>query len=251
MRQPLVAGNWKLHGTRSSVVTLASEIADGIRSVALDALICPAFPHLQAVLETLPDESRLRVGAQNCSDQQQGAYTGEVSAQMLADLGVSHVLVGHSERRQLYAESNEQVAIRFEQVQNAGIAPIVCLGETAEQRKAGETFSVVGHQLASVVDRCGIESLAEAVVAYEPVWAIGTGETATAGQAQEVHQWLRRWIAERDPAIARGIRVLYGGSVKPSNAHELFAQPDIDGGLIGGASLDADDFVAICRAAAD
>ena len=249
MRQPLVAGNWKLNGTCTSAVDLASAVAEGLRSIAVDALICPAFPHLQAVLERLQSETRLQVGAQNCSDQQQGAYTGEVSAEMLADLGVTHVLAGHSERRQLYGETNQQVARRFERVQTAGMAPIVCLGETLEQRKAGETFDVVGGQLASVVELCGLESLKNSIIAYEPVWAIGTGETATAGQAQEVHLWLRQWIAERDPAIAEGIRILYGGSVKPTNAKELFAQPDIDGGLIGGASLDASDFVAICQAA--
>ena len=168
---------------------------------------------------------------------------------MLKELGASFVILGHSERRHVYGETDEQVAGRVEQALASGLTPILCVGETKEQRAEQQTFDVVGAQMAAVVQRCGIAAVGNMVIAYEPVWAIGTGETATPEQAQEIHHWLRQWIARQDEAVAEGIRMLYGGSVKPANAQELFSQPDIDGGLIGGAALDADDFVAICRAA--
>ena len=251
MRLPLVAGIWKLNGSRDSAVALALAVDSGIRELSIDSLICPTYVHLEPVLAALRSQagSKLAVGAQNCSDQASGAYTGEIAGDMLKELGASFVILGHSERRHVYGETDEQVAGRVEQALASGLTPILCVGETKEQRAAQQTFDVVGAQMAAVVQRCGIAAVGNMVIAYEPVWAIGTGETATPEQAQEIHHWLRQWIARQDEAVAEGIRMLYGGSVKPANAQELFSQPDIDGGLIGGAALDADDFVAICRAA--
>ncbi len=249
MRQPLVAGNWKLNGSRTSVVELADAVASACGNLPIETLVCPAFVHIADVCGTL-DGHNLRVGAQDCSDQSSGAYTGEVSAQMLAGMGVSSVIVGHSERRQFYADSNERVAAKFEQVQSAGLTPIFCLGESAEEREAGTTREVIGSQLQAVIARCGVAAMQNAVLAYEPVWAIGTGLTASPEEAQEVHRWLRAEVAAGSAEIAAGLRILYGGSVKPANAAQLFAEADIDGGLIGGAALDAADFSAICRAAA-
>ena len=265
MRTPLVAGNWKLNGRRESVSELAAAVISGTSEIPVDVLICPSFLHLEAVATQVrrsalslsnndsgddSNQGSLAVGAQNCSDQADGAYTGEVSAEMLAEIGAEFIIVGHSERRQLYGENSEQVAARYAQVLDAGLRPILCVGETLDERAASKTLEVIGEQVDAVLTRCGKAGFAEAVIAYEPVWAIGTGETATPEQAQEVHQWLRERMAGVDAAIGESIRILYGGSVKPDNAAELFAQTDIDGGLIGGASLKADDFIAICRAAA-
>ena len=267
MRTPLVAGNWKLNGRREGVSELAAAVISGTSEIPVDVLICPSFLHLEAVAiqvrrsalslrnnasgdDSNRDSGSLAVGAQNCSDQADGAYTGEVSAAMLAEVGAEYVIVGHSERRQLYGESSEQVAARYAQVLDAGLRPILCVGETLDERAASKTLDVIGEQVDAVLTRCGKAGFAEAVIAYEPVWAIGTGETATPEQAQEVHRWLRERMAGVDAAIGESLRILYGGSVKPDNAAELFAQTDIDGGLIGGASLKADDFIAICRAAA-
>lgn len=249
MRKPLVAGNWKLNGSRTSAVELADAVASACANLPIETLVCPAFVHITDVCQAVAGHS-LQVGAQDCSDQPEGAYTGEVSAAMLAELGVSSVIVGHSERRQFYADSNERVAAKFEQVQSAGLTPIFCVGESADERQAGTTRDVISGQLQAVVARCGVASLGNAVLAYEPVWAIGTGLTATPVEAQEVHQWLRAEVGKGSAEIADGLRILYGGSVKPGNAVELFAQADIDGGLIGGAALDAADFSAICGAAA-
>jgi len=257
MRMPLVAGNWKLNGSREGVSELAAAVISGAGEIPVDTLICPSFVHLEAVVNQVGQstgkrtagQGSLSVGAQNCSDQAEGAFTGEVSAVMLAEVGVEYVIVGHSERRQLYGESSDQVAARYAQVLDAGLQPILCVGETLEERQSSATLDVIGGQIDAVLTLCGKDGFKDAVIAYEPVWAIGTGETATPEQAQDVHQWLRERMTGVDGRIGENLRILYGGSVKPDNAAELFAQADIDGGLIGGASLKADDFIAICQAA--
>ena len=217
-----------------------------MRGVAV--AVCVPFPYLaqaQAALTGGP----LAWGAQNLSEKASGAFTGEVSAAMLKDFGCQYVLVGHSERRALYGESDALVAEKFAAALAAGLRPVLCVGETLAERESGKTAEVVAKQMAAVLDRVGVAALANAVVAYEPVWAIGTGKTATSEQAQEVHAAIRAQVAALDTKVAEGVQILYGGSVKPSNAEELFGMPDIDGGLIGGASLVAADFLAICRAA--
>ncbi len=247
MRKKLVAANWKMNGDRAQNAQLLAAFSRAL-PMACDVLICPPFPYLFQVADSLAGSTVL-LGAQNLSEYQSGAYTGEVSATMLRDLGCSHVLVGHSERRSLYGEADDCVAEKFAAALAAGLIPVLCLGESQVEREAGQTESVVLGQLAAVVSRVGIAALAGSVLAYEPVWAIGTGLTASAEQAQAVHATLRAWLAARDADLAAGLQILYGGSVKPLNAAELFGQPDIDGGLIGGASLVAEDFLAICRAA--
>ena len=244
-RTPLVAGNWKMNGGQSLVASMATALAE-YQGVA-DVVVCPPFPYLASAREQLT--ATIGVGAQNVSDQADGAFTGEVAAPMLAEAGCGYVIIGHSERRALYAESDAQIAAKFAQVQTAGLIPVLCVGETLAEREAGNTETVVCGQLQAVVDAVGIAAFARAVVAYEPVWAIGTGKTASPEQAQAVHACLRQSLAEKDPDIAQSLRLLYGGSVKADNAALLFAQSDIDGGLIGGASLTADSFIAICQAA--
>jgi triosephosphate isomerase len=235
MRRPLVAGNWKMHGSRAANRALLDAVLSGIEGLdKVDCAVCPPFPYLGELAERLL-KTRLAVGAQNVSEHAQGAYTGEVSAAMLAELGCRYVLVGHSERRQLYGESDAQVAAKFNAVRAAGMTPVLCVGETLAEREAGRTEEVVGRQLGAV-------KFEDGVLAYEPVWAIGTGRTATPEQAQAVHAFLR-------PRVPQGTRILYGGSVKKENAAALFGLPDVDGGLIGGASLVAADFCAIARAA--
>ena len=250
MRRILVAGNWKLNGSNAS----NAELLDGIVSGAsandtVDLLVCPPYPYLASAVQKLAGTG-IAVGGQNVSQQSSGAYTGEVSASMLADCGCSHVLVGHSERRSLYGESSELVAEKYQAAQEQQLIPVLCVGETLEERESGSTEAVVSEQLDAVITLCGVESLGAAIVAYEPVWAIGTGMTATPEQAQDVHRFIRERIANLNAAIAGELRILYGGSVKGSNAAGLFAMADIDGGLIGGASLKADDFLAIADAAA-
>jgi triosephosphate isomerase (TIM) len=249
MRRKLVAGNWKMHGTRAEAGRLLAAIVDGAdRLLAAEILVCPPFVHLSETATTLRG-SAVGLGAQDlCGEAQQGAYTGEVSGSMLADIGCRYVIVGHSERRAYYGESDARVGAKVKLAQEAGLVPILCVGETAAARDAGETRAVVRRQLQAVFDAVGVGAFASAVIAYEPVWAIGTGKTATPGHAQEVHAYLRGLVAEQDAKIAGALRLLYGGSVKPGNAAELFSMPDIDGGLIGGASLVANDFLAICRA---
>ncbi len=250
MRQKLVAGNWKMHGgLKTNLQLLQSVIAGvaGMRGVAV--AVCVPFPYLaqaQSVLSGTP----VVWGAQNLSEQAQGAFTGEVSASMLQDFGCRYVLVGHSERRAIYGESDKLVAEKFAAALASGLRPVLCVGETLEQRDAGKTLEVVFAQIDAVLNRVGVAAFSGAVVAYEPVWAIGTGRTATSAQAQEVHAAIRAQIVKADAKVADGLQILYGGSVKPANAAELFGMPDIDGGLIGGASLVAADFVAICAAAA-
>ncbi|MNB71399.1 Bifunctional PGK/TIM [compost metagenome] len=249
MNNKLVIANWKMNGSNSANAQLLSALLAAISDFSrVDVAVCPSYPYLAQVAELLANTS-VDLGAQNVCQIETGAYTGEVGAGMLQDLGCRFVLVGHSERRAFFGESDSLVAEKFDAVLNAGLVPVLCVGETLEQRRIGITQAVVAGQLQAVLQRVGIERLATGVIAYEPVWAIGTGETATPEQAQEVHQHIRSLLAELDPLVAGSISILYGGSVKPDNAEELFAQQDIDGGLVGGASLDAVSFAAICRAA--
>ena len=242
MRTPLVAGNWKMLGSRASNRELLDALVEGINGLdGVECAVCVPYPYLGEVAERLA-KTRLAWGAQNLSEHMQGAFTGEVSAPMLAEFGCRYVLVGHSERRQLYAENDAVVAAKYAAVLAQGMQPILCVGETLQERDAGTTEQVVGRQLQAVLDRNGGKILENAVLAYEPVWAIGTGRTATPQQAQAVHAFLRG----RVPA---GTRIVYGGSVKPDNAAALFSMQDVDGGLIGGASRVAGDFIAIARAA--
>jgi triosephosphate isomerase len=245
MRERIVAGNWKMHGSRQMARELAATIAADAPA-GLRVVLAPPFPYLGIVADAAA--GRVEVGAQDVSAQLQGAYTGEVAAPMLADCGARFAIVGHSERRQYHAETDALVAAKFAAAQAAGLAPILCVGETLAEREAGITESVVGRQLDAVL-ATGVAALHGAVLAYEPVWAIGTGRTATSAQAQAVHAFLRGKVAALDAIVARSLPILYGGSVKPSNAAELFSQPDIDGGLVGGASLVASDFLAIAASA--
>ena len=247
MRKKLVAGNWKMHGSLADNAALLAAIKPALAGV--EAAVCVPFPYLAQAQAALAG-STIAWGAQNLSEQPKGAFTGEVSSAMLLDFGCTYVIVGHSERRSLYGESDELVAKKYMAAQAAGLTPILCVGESLDERESGVTEQVVARQLDAVIGMAGVASLAKAVVAYEPVWAIGTGNTASPEQAQAVHAFIRRKIAALDASVADGLTIQYGGSVKAANAAELMAQPDIDGGLIGGASLVADEFVAICRAAA-
>ena len=247
MRRKIVAGNWKLHGTRDFATNLVSEIAKSpVQGV--DLVVLPPLPYLGDLIEDF-EGTPLAFGAQDVSSNEQGAYTGEVSASMLVDVGARYGLVGHSERRQYHGESSELVALKFQAAVKAGLQPILCLGEGLDDREAGRVEAVIAAQLQPVLEQVGVEAFANAVIAYEPVWAIGTGRTATAGQAQAVHAYIRSLIAAHDATIADSLPILYGGSVKPGNAAELFGQADVDGGLIGGASLVSADFLAIAHAA--
>ena len=247
MRQPLVAGNWKMHGSRASVGELLGGLVNAALPGQVDVAVCPTYVHLSQALE-LCAGSPVAVGAQDCSHMQSGAYTGEVAAEMLADQGCRWVILGHSERRQYHDESDDLVAAKLTAAIAAGLAPIVCVGETREQREAGEAEAVVGTQLQGAL--AGQADLGGLVIAYEPVWAIGTGLTATPEQAQDMHAFIRGQLDGVSGVEAEATRILYGGSVKPGNAAELFAQADIDGALVGGAALVAEDFLAIIGAAA-
>jgi triosephosphate isomerase len=248
MRRLMVAGNWKMNGSRQ----MAAEHVPGYMTVAGDCtseiLVCPPFC-LLADVEAYCSDSDLVLGGQDLAREADGAFTGEVSGAMLVDVGCSYVIVGHSERRTLFGESNDVVSEKVVLALECGLTPLICVGETLEQREREETGQVISAQLDAVESCIGIEGFGNTVLAYEPVWAIGTGMTATPAQAQSVHEFIRGRLAEKDRAVADRVRILYGGSVKPGNAAELFAQVDIDGGLIGGASLNPDDFVSICRAA--
>jgi triosephosphate isomerase len=248
MRRKLVAGNWKMHGGLQQNAALLAALKVAEPSLRCEVAVFPPFPYL-AQMGAVLGETGLRWGAQTVSEHDAGAFTGEVAAAMLRDFGCHYVLAGHSERRSLFGEGDAVVAGKVEAALRAGLVPVLCVGETLAERESGLTMEVVARQLDVVVDRIGVEALAKVVVAYEPVWAIGTGVTATPAQAQEVHAAIRARVAACDSEVAGGLRILYGGSVKPQNAVELFAQADIDGGLIGGASLVADDFLAICQAA--
>jgi len=249
MRQPLVAGNWKMNGALASVRELLSGVKAGIGDVhKCEVAVCPPYvfiPLAQAELTGTP----ILWGAQNLSTEASGAFTGEVAGSMLTDFGCTYVIVGHSERRTLYGEDDALVARKHAVARAAGLKPIFCVGETLTERENGVTEEVVARQVDAVIDLAGVEALGEGVIAYEPVWAIGTGVTATPEQAQEVHAFIRSRIAAHNGQVAAGLRILYGGSMKPDNAAELMAKTDIDGGLIGGASLKAGDFLGICRAA--
>jgi len=248
MRRKLVAGNWKMHGSLAQNSELLDAVRSGMASMSnIDCAVCVPFPYLSQVQQKLSG-SNVKWGAQDVHQLDKGAYTGEVSASMLKDFGCGYAIVGHSERRAYYSESSHLVAEKFLAAQQAGIVPILCVGETLEQREKGITEDVVAEQLDALIQLGGVKALNNAVVAYEPVWAIGTGKTATSEQAQAVHAFIRQRVASQDGQIASGLCILYGGSVKANNAAELFAMPDIDGGLIGGASLVADEFLAICRA---
>jgi len=248
MRQSLVIGNWKMHSSTASANALVSELLEGLAELgSVEVGVCPPYPYL-AILANKISGTGLGLGAQNCADQPEGAFTGEVAAAMLADVGCSYVLLGHSERRSLYAETDAGVVAKTAQVLSQSMCPVVCVGETLEQREAGNTLAVVGEQLGAVLAAFSAQELKTMVVAYEPVWAIGTGLTASPEQAQEVHKALREQLASSDTSLG-ALRILYGGSVKAANAEELFGQPDIDGGLIGGAALKAEEFLAICAAA--
>ena len=248
MRRRIVAGNWKLHGTRAFATALVGQIAAEAPVPGVELVVLPPLPYLGDMIEDF-EGTPLAFGAQDVSSNEQGAYTGEVSASMLVDVGARYGLCGHSERRQYHQESSELVARKVRAALNAGLRPILCVGERLEERDAGQAEDVIASQLQPVLDLVGVEGFASAVVAYEPVWAIGTGRTASPEQAQAVHAFIRRQIAGHDARIADSLPILYGGSVKPDNAGALFSQPDVDGGLIGGASLVAADFLAIARAA--
>ena len=249
MRQPLVAGNWKMNGSLGGSSELLAGVVAGAGAIERCGIaVCPPFPDLALAAEALRG-SKVARGAQDLSIHEPGAYTGEVAGSMLTDFGCTYVIVGHSERRQYHGEDDLLVARKYARAVEYGLTPILCVGETLEQRERGETERVVAAHVDGVINLSGVDAFRHGVIAYEPVWAIGTGVTATPDQAQEVHAFIRARIAAKSPEVADGLQILYGGSMKPGNAAELMAQPDIDGGLIGGASLVADDFLAICRAA--
>ena len=241
-RKPLVAGNWKMNGSGALAEEFSTEMKQRNFN-DVDVVVCPPYPFLALLTGSIA------VGAQDVSAQENGAHTGEVSAQMLKECGCDYVIVGHSERRQDQNESNEYVVGKTMAALKAGLTPIVCVGEPLEVREQNDVNGYISSQLAPLLDSLTVEELTKCILAYEPIWAIGTGKTATPQQAQDVHAFIRSELSAKDAEVADKVRVLYGGSVKPDNAAELFAQPDIDGGLIGGASLKVNDFVAICQAA--
>lgn len=245
MRRPLVVGNWKMHGTKETVAALIDGMLERWQGMhQAEVGVCPPFVHLHQVGRQLA-ESNIFLGAQDVSPNEDGAYTGDISAAMLSDHFCHFVIVGHSERRQYHKESNGLIARKVQAAVDAKLLPILCIGESLEQREANETLDVVAEQLKAVIDQVGTDAFAQGVIAYEPVWAIGTGKTATPEQAEEVHAFIREQLGE----VGERTRILYGGSVKATNAQELFAQANIDGALVGGASLVAEEFIAICRAA--
>mgnify|MGYP001978781490 FL=1 len=241
-----MAGNWKMNASKESVNKLVMGILSGMSNVSSEVVICAPFPYLSQV-EALITHSQVRLGAQNLNTNMSGAFTGEVSADMIKDFGAQHVIVGHSERRSFYGETNTIVAEKVKAALDSDLIPLFCVGETLEQREAGETESVVAAQINTVVDLVGIDAFLNIVVAYEPVWAIGTGVTASPEQAQEVHAFIRQLLANNNYDVAQQTPILYGGSMNATNAKELIACADIDGGLIGGASLKPEDFLQICR----
>ena len=250
MRRPVVAGNWKMHGSRAANEALLAELAESVDPQwQTDIVVFPPYVYLADAVRSLEGED-IAVGAQDVCTEPVGAFTGQVAAAMLKDVGCRYVIVGHSERRRLYHEDDVLVARKFGAALKVGLIPVLCVGETLEEREAHRTEAVVSRQLEAVTAMNGVSSFREAIIAYEPVWAIGTGRNATPQQAEAVHEYLRSRIALQDAKLAANLRILYGGSVKASNAQELFAMPDVDGGLVGGASLSADEFLRICAAAA-
>lgn len=249
MRQPIIAGNWKMNGSRESIKALLDGIKAGIGDVkSAEVAVCAPYVYLADVQAQL-DGTSIAWGAQNVSNEASGAFTGEIAVSMLKDFGCTYIIVGHSERRTLYGESDELVAEKFEVARQAGFTPILCIGETLEEREKGVTNDVCSRQINAVINHSGVEALADAVIAYEPVWAIGTGKTATPEMAQETHAAIRKLIADQNADVAAKVRIQYGGSMNAGNAADLLAMEDIDGGLIGGASLKAEDFLTICKAA--
>ena len=249
MRQPLVAGNWKMNGSLASVRELLTGLKGGVDAVNnAKVVVCPSSVFI-AETQTQLAGTVIGWGGQDVSTQESGAYTGETAASMLTDFGCEYVIIGHSERRTYHGETDQLVAEKFTAARKSGLIPLFCIGETLEEREQGITEEVVARQIDAVIDHCGVDMLGEGVIAYEPVWAIGTGKTATPEQAQEVHAFIRARVASSSAAVAESLQILYGGSMNPGNAAELMANPDIDGGLIGGASLKAADFLAICTAA--
>ena len=249
MRKPLIAGNWKMNGSRSDNKALLDGIKAGIdKAKVAEVAVCAPYIYIPDVAEQLAG-TPIAWGGQNLSTEAKGAFTGEISAAMLLDFKCKYVIVGHSERRSLYGEDDALVAKKFAVAEQAGLIPILCVGETLEEREKGVTEEVVARQIQAVIDAVGIATLGKGVIAYEPVWAIGTGKTASPQQAQDVHAFIRAQLASHDQAVADKVRIQYGGSMNAGNAKELLAMQDIDGGLIGGASLKAEDFLAICTAA--
>jgi triosephosphate isomerase len=249
MREVLIAGNWKMNGSRASIKTLLDGLKAGIGKVTkAKVAVCAPYIYLPEVAQQLAG-TPIAWGAQNVSTEASGAFTGEIAASMINDFGCKYIIVGHSERRTLYGETDAIVAKKFGVVLAAGMTPIFCIGETLEEREKGITEEVVARQIKAVIDAHGAAALGKGVIAYEPVWAIGTGKTATPQQAQDVHAFIRSMIAKSDKGVADKIVIQYGGSMNAANAKELLAQPDIDGGLIGGASLKAEDFLTICTSA--
>lgn len=249
MRQKLVAGNWKLNGSKASITALVQGILAGMQGLDKVAVaVCAPYVYIP-MTQALLAGSKIGLGSQDVADQDAGAFTGEVSAPMLKEFGCEYAIVGHSERRSLYGEKDEDTARKFAAARKHGLKPILCVGETLQEREAGITEQVVARQLDAVIALEGVAALLDGVIAYEPVWAIGTGKTASPQQAQDVHAFIRNKLAALNAEVASKVQILYGGSVKGANAAELFAMPDIDGGLIGGASLDANEFLAICKAA--
>ncbi len=250
MRRKFVAGNWKMNGSLAENQTRLTQLRQGLKkTVDIDIAVFSSAPYL-AQCKSLLSGSSIQWGAQNVSEYAHGAYTGELSTGMLQDFSCEYALVGHSERREIFAESSDQVAAKFAQALAGNIVPVLCVGETLQQREDGQTMNVIAAQLQAVLNLVGIQEFARGVVAYEPVWAIGTGKTATPEQAQEIHAAIRNLLALHDENTAGAMQILYGGSVKPNNAAAIFAQPDVDGALVGGASLNAEDFIQICCAAA-
>ncbi|MDB4038311.1 triose-phosphate isomerase [Candidatus Thioglobus sp.] len=247
MRKTIIAGNWKMNASKASVKSLIGGILSGMEGVNSEVLVCVPFPYMSQV-ESLIEGSNLKLGAQNININSSGAFTGEVSADMIKDFGAKHVIVGHSERRSLYGETSSVVAEKTKAALGAGLFPLLCVGESLEQREAGKTETVVAEQINAVIELVGIESFDSIIIAYEPVWAIGTGMTATPEQAQAVHFFIRNLLGESSENIAQKTPILYGGSMNAGNAVELISCPDIDGGLIGGAALKAEDFLQICKA---
>lgn len=242
MAKPLLAGNWKMYGTAKSAAKLASQIAD-YKGEKPEIMVFPSYVCIPAVASVLSESAGIVFGAQSLSQYKEGAYTGEISGQMLVDIGCSHVLVGHSERRTYNAENNELVAEKFAAAINSGLTPILCVGETLQQRQENIQLQVIKAQITAVIEKVGLQAVCDAIIAYEPVWAVGTGETATPDQAQQVHGFIRAELGENGCST----QLLYGGSINANNAADLFTQPDIDGGLVGGASLEAEHFMEIAQ----
>jgi len=239
-----------MNGTRDGAVELTGRMREALQNdESVEVVLCPPMIHIPLLVSLLADTNTIKLGAQNCAEFESGAYTGEISALMIREFGCQYVIIGHSERRQLFGESSAQIAAKFQRIQAEGMTPILCVGEQKKHRSAGQTFDIIRYQLLEVIDIVGIKAFSSAVLAYEPVWAIGTGLTARPEQAQEVHGYIRKILLELDNDVSDELRILYGGSVKVDNAAELFQMPDIDGGLVGGASLKFEEFIAICKAA--